>query len=92
MLVMMQTLMQSPRLNVMQAIIAHMVPLLRLHQVSEQKVETHAQVVIIAQQALVKPFHVLLAPTEQTPVALWNMMIPMVASCVMQATLATQEV
>ena len=89
---MIQTLMLSLRLLAMLAIIAHMVPLLRLHQVSELKVETHAQVVIIAQQALVKQFHVLLAPTGQTPVELWNMMIPMAVSCVTQATLATQEV
>ena len=63
----------------MQAIIALMVPLLRLHQVLEQKVVTHARVVITAQQALVKPSHVLSVPTEQTPVVLWNMMIQMAA-------------
>ena len=90
--VMIQTLMLSPQLHVMLAITAHMEPLLRLHRVLEQKEETHVQVVTIAQQALVKPFHVLLALTEQTRVALWNMMIPMAADFVMQATHATQEV
>jgi hypothetical protein len=87
-----QILMLSPRLHVMMAIIAHMEPLLRLHQVLEQRVEIHAQVVIIVQQALVKPSHVLSALIEQTPADLWNTMIPMVASFVMQATHATQEV
>ena len=66
---MIRTFPLSRQLRVMQAIIAPMEPLPRLHQVLEQKEEIHVQVVIIAQQALVKPFHVLLAPTDKTQAA-----------------------